>query len=248
MQKSEYRNIYQNEEKHFFYRANHQLVISLLHRLTDEKSNLKILDAGCGTGLLAQKLQALGTVDAIDINPEAIKFAKKREVKVKLASITNLPFNNSSFDIVISIDVLYHQKVTNDNLALAEFYRVLKPGGLLIVRVPAYNWLLRSTDIHVHTRKRYNLDELKGKLRRAKFKIIKISYVNLILLPPAVASWFLEKLFPSKKTISPLVTLPSFLNQLVFYLLMLENLLLNFSNLPFGLGLIAVSKKSKALK
>lgn len=245
MQKSEYRNIYENEEKHFFYKANHRLITSLLRKFTDKNSRLNILDAGCGTGLLAQKLQAFGSVEAIDINSEAIKFAKKRNITVKQASINNLPFKNSSFDVAVSIDVIYHQLVKNDQKALTELYRVLRPGGLLIVRVPANKWLTRSTDNHVYTRERYSYQKLKNKLKKANFKIIKLTYINMLLLPPAILSWFFEKLSPKKKTTSPLVKLPGVINDFLYYALTLENYLLTLFNLPFGLGLIALARKHK---
>lgn len=75
---SEYRNIFENEETHFFYRANHEIFISLLDQYLPKHKKLKILDAGCGTGLFAKKLEKYGVVTGADISSEAIKFSKKR--------------------------------------------------------------------------------------------------------------------------------------------------------------------------
>src|SRR3989344_9097473 len=128
MQTSEYENIYKNEGHHFFYVGNHFVILNLVRRHAKDSTH-NILDAGCGTGLLAKKLQSFGKVTGVDISPEAIKYAKKRGVDARLASIAKLPFKKATFDLVVSVDVLYHQKVKNDRTALLEFKRVLKPGG-----------------------------------------------------------------------------------------------------------------------
>lgn len=75
---SEYRNIFENEKSHFFYVGNHKIILSLVEKYA-KGLNLKILDGGCGTGLLAKKLEKYGDVEAVDINTEALKFAKKEE-------------------------------------------------------------------------------------------------------------------------------------------------------------------------
>ena len=157
---SEYKNIFENEESHFFYVGNHNMVLSLVKRYLKPGKEIRILDAGCGTGLLAKKLEKFGVVTGIDISPEAILYAKKRGIRAIKASVTKLPFKDETFDLVVSIDVLYHQNVENDLNALGEFKRVLKPNGILIVKVPAYNWLRGSHDIVVHTKHRYTLEEL----------------------------------------------------------------------------------------
>lgn len=243
MRSSEYQNIYKNEQTHFFYKANHALVINLVKKYLSEVKNPKILEAGCGTGLLAKKLSSFGVVEAIDISPEAVKLAKKRGIRAKIASVGKIPFKSSQFDLVTSIDVIYHKKIKSDKIVLNEFSRVLKPGGILIIRVPANKWLTRSTDAHVHTRERYELNNLAKKLKAAKFKVKKISYVNLILLPPAIISWIWEKIATPTSTRSPLPQLPQTANFIAFKHLLFENYLLNFINLPFGLGIIAVCQK-----
>ena len=146
----EYENMYRNERDHYFYVATHQLVLSLIEKYAPTpKKQLKILDAGCGTGLLAQKMSKMGRVEAIDFSPEAVKFSKRRKIKVQQASIEKLPFPDDSFDVVVSIDVLTAASIKNDQVALREFNRLLKPGGILIMRVSAYPWLKLIHDKHV---------------------------------------------------------------------------------------------------
>src|SRR3989344_7497518 len=106
MEKSEYRNIYRNEDSYFFYVANHKIIISLFERYKPYASQtIKILEAGCGTGLLSQKLSSYGKVTPIDLHPEAIKLSKERGLKVIKGSVNNIPFPDNCFDVVTSIDV-----------------------------------------------------------------------------------------------------------------------------------------------
>lgn len=241
MEIAEYKNIFENEPTHFFYQAIHQLVLQLIKQYSKGQRQV-ILDAGCGTGYLSKQMQKLGSVFAIDKSKEAIKFAQKRGIAPTTASLDKLPFKDNFFDIITCIDVIYHLGV-DEQKALSEIYRVLKKGGLLILRVPANKWLKLKFDKNVHTRERYNKDELKVKLKKYGFIIKKISYVNMTLLPLAIAKSFWEKLFPPKEVESSIGKTPKLINFSLLSILIGENLLLKFFNLPFGLGLLAICKK-----
>lgn len=245
MEIQEYKNIYKNEGKHFFYRANRKLFFSHVKDLrTKNGISLKILDAGCGTGLLAKELRAFGEVTGVDIDPRAIFYSKKRGIKVKKASVNNLPFESKTFDVVVSMDVLYHQKV-DDKKALREFLRVLKPGGTLLVRVPALPLLFSSHDRHVYTRERYTKGELFKKLVQAGLEVQKITYINSALFIPAFLKILFEKLEKRTESISSIKPTPAFLNEIILRILLIENLLIKRFSLPIGIGLFAVAKKQK---
>lgn len=242
MEIAEYKNIFENEESHFFYVANHKIIVHSIEEYCGDRGNLKILDAGCGTGLLATKLERFGDVWGIDINPEAVRFAKKRGVKVEQASVEKIPFKNNFFDLVVSVDVIYHRGA-DDKKALGEFYRVLKPGGTLILRVPAHPVLSTSHDQFVHTRERYTKDMLTKRLMDAGFIVEKISGVNFLLAPVALIRHFWEKIVPPQGAESGVTKLPKPLNALLTFLLGLEAQILTWVDLPFGLGLVAVCRK-----
>lgn len=242
MQKTEYKNIYDQEETHFFYKHTHALVLSLMQRYNVTKKP-RILDAGCGTGLLGKKLQRYGSVVGVDMSQEALLYAKKRKLVVTKGSLTALPFKQHTFHIVICVDVIYHRMIKNDFRALQELYRVLKPGGILIIRVPANPWLHLSHDAVVHTRERYTKQTLLSKMSRAGFIIEKISFVNVILLPIALMQSFFEQ-YHHKKT-SSVRSLPKSMNALVYALLLPEQFLLRYMNLPWGMGLLAVGRKRR---
>lgn len=242
MEKQEYLNIYQNENKHFFYRANHELFLSHVTSFASGRpQDLNILDAGCGTGLLTKKLKKFGRVVGVDISSDALRFSRKRGINVRKASVDKLPFKDSSFDLIVSMDVIYHNSV-NDKKALREFFRVLKPGGILILRVPANKWLYSQHDKHVHTRHRYSKKELIGKLKKAGFKVDKISYINSTLFIPALLKVMVEKMQKTSSSSSISKINPT-INGILFSLLSIENFLLKFTNLPFGIGLVGVARK-----
>lgn len=246
MEIPEYKNIFENEETHFFYVGNHKVIISLIEKYTrDASKKLKILDAGCGTGLLANKMGQFGEVIGIDNNPEAVRFAKKRGVNVSRGSVNKLLFKDKSFDLVVSMDVIYHRAV-DDQKALREFFRVLRPGGILILRVPAIRWLGTLHDKHVHTRERYSKEELGKKLERAGFAVEKLSFVNLSLVPLVLLRRLWEEIVKPKGSASAVAKFPQILNSLLSFLLLAEARFLTRGNLPLGIGLVAVCRKPHA--
>lgn len=186
-------------------------------------------------------MQKLGRVSALDIHPEAVKLTKRRGISVTQASINKIPFAVETFDLVASIDVLCQNKV-NDIKALTEFYRVLKPGGMVVIRVPALNVLITAHDRYVHTRQRYEKNELKKKLTDAHFQVVKISYVNGVLFFPLLLRAFWQRLFVPKKLASSVTKLPAVINIFLTRLLLPEAFIIKYIDLPFGIGLIAVAK------
>lgn len=239
---SEYKNIYKHEGSHFYYVTNHEIILSLLAHYASHKK-LKILDAGCGTGLLAKKLTKFGEVVGLDLSEEALRFARKRGVIVKKGSIAKLPFNDCVFDVLISIDVINHLWVKNEQKAFNEFYRVLKPGGILIMRVSANPWLKLKHDEHVLISHRYSKIQLKHAFKKANFQILKLSCTNLILLPLASLISLLEKLQPSIRPNSGVGKNSRLINELLRLGLVWEKYYLKYADLPWGLGLIGVGRK-----
>src|SRR5687768_9830740 len=150
---------------------------------------LRILDAGAGTGGNLRWLGRFGVAFGIDLAEEATSFCRERHLStVARASVTDLPYPDSTFDLVTSFDVIYHLDVANDVAALGEAARVLKQGGTLLVRVPAFDALRSEHDAAVHTRQRYTLGELKQKVERAGLRVRRASYANSLLFPVAAAA------------------------------------------------------------
>jgi ubiquinone/menaquinone biosynthesis C-methylase UbiE len=241
MLKNQYKNIFQNQDNHWWYRSMRLINESLLNRYLPKNKSLKILDAGCGPGAALIYLAKYGEVTGVDISEEALKFAGKRG-KVKKGSISDLPFKDNEFDVVVCLDVLYH-KLVNINKAISEMERVLKPGGVIFIREPAFNWLQSSEDIASQTNHRFTTDELKKKLDRS-FKFCKLSYINFFLFPLALLKRIPEVIgLKEKKGISDIQAAPPILNKLLFLVFQSEKYLLNYTNFPFGTSVICIAKK-----
>ena len=119
-----------------------------------------------------------------DFSAEALKFLRLRGVaNVLQASTTDIPFESASFDLVTSFDVLCQLPGEGDQMALHEFHRVLKPGGMVYVRLPAYPWMFANHDRCSLTFQRYYRRTLVAKVERAGFRILKASYANFFLFP-----------------------------------------------------------------
>ncbi|MBI3282733.1 class I SAM-dependent methyltransferase [Candidatus Curtissbacteria bacterium] len=217
--------------------------MELVKKYIWKRRGLKILDTGCGTGGLMKKLSKIGNVVGIDFNHEAIKFAKRRGISVKLSTIERIPFRDNRFDLVTCIDVIYHKQVKDDVKALEEIRRVLKPGGLLILRVPANKFLMSAHDKHVHTARRYNKKELASKLYRAGLKIVNISFVHLPIFPLSLVRVGIERL-SNQRNSSSVGRVNPILNQIPTWVLNFEAwLIAKGLVIPFGQGLIAVAMK-----
>lgn len=236
MHKAEYKNIFENEEDHFFYLSVHERILRLIGKYLPKSRNqtIKILDAGCGTGLLTKKMEKFGKVVGIDIEKQAVVYAKQRSVKAKKASVMRIPFASASFNVVTSIDVIYHKNV-DDKVALREFFRVLKSGGILVMRVPAVKWLKLSHDRYVDVRERYSMPEINDKLKSAGFLVLKTKRTEGVLLPILIFEHIFQKLFPPRQSSSSIRKNPKWINNIVFHLLKLD--------LPFGAGITIVAQK-----
>lgn len=242
MQTSEYKNIYINESSHFYYVGYHLMLMSLLERFLARKNGLKILDAGCGPGLFSKKLEKYGHVTALDASNEALRYAKKRGLKTVKAEITCLPFKNNTFDLVVSLDVLCHRSIKNDADVLREFNRVLKPQGILILKLPAFSWLMNSHDRLVYTKRRYTSKQLLAKLTTSGFNLQFSTYIASFLLLPVLIKSFLEFLAETKPKSSVERVWPP-LNKLLICLFLLETYLIKYTSLPFGISVVTVSYK-----
>ena len=239
----EYEIMYRAEQSHWWYQGMAAITRRILQRFYAPGAGLRILDAGCGTGAGLLFLSEYGTVFGVDISPHALRFCSDRGCKeVARASVTALPFRDSSFDLVTSFDILYFEGV-HDETALEETERVLRPGGRLLMRVPAFDWLRGTHDVRVSTAHRYTSREVADKLGTGGFELEFMSYVNMILFPLAVLKRLTERWFSPQDDSDIAVNLGP-LSGLFRRCLVLESRWIPHRSLPFGLSVIAVGKKT----
>lgn len=244
MEKEEYQRLYELEDHLWWFVGMRALSLSLIERFVRGTPSFSILDVGCGTGGMMFELRAFGSVVGVDPSDQALTFAKRRDAgHLVQAGLPRLPFPSRSFDLLTSFDVIYHQAVPDDEKALGEMARLLRPGGKLLLRVPAHDWLRGRHDTAVHTRHRYGKAELRHKLHRAGLEPTFVSYANCFLFPLAAAMRFTEGIFPPRNDGSDVKEVPALLNKLLTVPLKLEAVILRRGSLPFGLSLVAVAER-----
>jgi SAM-dependent methyltransferase len=204
----------------------------------------RILDAGCGTGWNLQDLSAFGDTYGVDLSPLAVITTRRRGGRVAQGNLLGLPYASSSFDVVTSFDVLYHAWVEDDARAVRELARVLKPGGLMLVKVPALKILWGAHDEAVHSRHRYTRGELEQLLQGAGLELVRSTYANSLLFPVLLTRRFLDRAL--NRHGSDVALLPPLLETLFGGLLTIEAGLLGALNLPIGASVFAVARKAGA--
>ena len=224
-------------DRHWFFRGREAIIRSFLVR---RGSGLRVLDVGCGTGHLAARLIADGySVVGLEPDPTALSYARKRIPEAVGGDARQLPFPDASFDAVIATDVLEH--IPDDSAAAAEIRRVLRPGGLAILTVPASRLLWGPQDVRLGHQRRYTRKSFARLL--SCFRIRKISYFNTVLFPAILGARLLFRIFPAAGQRDEVDMTPKFLNGLFLSFLKIESVLLRFLNLPFGVSLIAIAEK-----
>ena len=203
----------------------------------------KILDAGCGTGGLIRRLMPLHpdwTWTGIDLEPLACELACARcAAEIFQGSVTALPFADGAFDAVVSADVLYH--LDDDRAALREYCRVLKPGGMVVINVPAHRWLWSYHDVTVHARRRYARAEIAMKLREAGFDVMRCTHWNTLPLPMILLR---RKLLPPPRSGSDVQLYPRPVEALLRTAMAVERTWLRlFGTLPLGSSILATARK-----
>jgi ubiquinone/menaquinone biosynthesis C-methylase UbiE len=246
MDLKEYEIMYRVEDHHWWYRGMEAITRKCLEQYYARGSNLRILDAGCGTGAVMGYLADYGTVAGLDYSAEALRFCRQRHrERLVQASVLTLPYCDETFDLVASFDVISSFSVSDDALALREFARVLTPGGRVILRLPGTPWLHGQHDVAVDIRYRYTAHEVAAKLRAVGFVPDQVTYSNTFLFPLAVVKRFSERLFPPQNGSDLTLSLGSF-DGLLRVALSSEAPLVARYGLPFGLTVVALARKPAA--
>jgi ubiquinone/menaquinone biosynthesis C-methylase UbiE len=253
MQSEDYNYLYDLEDDFWWFAGMRTIAGALLDQHCRANSDRRILDAGCGTGsnlLWLQRYAGDGEIHGIDISFQALEMSRKRECeRLVQASVTNLPFDDSSFDLVTSFDVIVQLPTSNATVqAIREMYRVLRPGGMGFVRAAAFEWLRSGHDKALATRKRYRLSELSSQLERNGFVVLRTTYANSLLLPVVALRRLLLKragLADSGSDVKPLPSWLQPLNTIMRLLLQVEAVWLKTMNLslPAGVSAICIVQK-----
>ena len=242
MEKSYEQAYHQLEDTQWWFVARRDMLLGLTPRES------AILEVGCASGAFLNSLKAdkFTHLLGIDVSEEAIMRAHARGLNnVSMADARHIPFEDSRFDIVVSSDVLEH--IENDSEALREWHRVLKPGGKLLLFVPAHPFLWSSHDEANQHIRRYQRVEILRMLAGAGFAIERSSYWNVFMFFPIAFIRALLHILPNKlmQRGRQLHALPRVFNTIIIGILRFENLLIVRGwRVPLGVSFFAVARKT----
>jgi SAM-dependent methyltransferase len=233
------------ERDHFWFNGFRRFVRPMLVAATRGVARATILDCGCGTGNNLSMLRPYGRAFGIDITWSGLAYARARgERQVARASATCLPFPAGAFDLVTSFDVLYAFDDDMERDALNEMYRVLRPGGQILINVAALPALTGNHSKLGGEVRRYRRGELIDHLERTGFTVLRATYTNFTLLPLVAGVRFAQRLGGHRES-SAEITVPSApVNRALSAVLAVEAAALRAVNMPLGSSLLTLARKA----
>jgi SAM-dependent methyltransferase len=252
---AEYERMFESEERLWWYVGMRAISFALLDAAGLEEAasaGRRLLDSGCGTGAMLRHLGDRGLGFGIDVAAEALRFcrsrgaqaAQARPAPVACARLAALPFPARCFDVVTCFDVIYHRWVEDDRAAVRELARVLRPGGVLLLRAPALRWLYGAHDEAVFTRHRYTRGELQGLISDAGLEPLRATYANTLLLPLLLVRRTLDRVLG--RSGSDVGFLPAPIEWLFRALLLSEAWWIRRLSLPIGASVFVLARKPGA--
>lgn len=232
------------EREHFWFRGFRRFVEPLVAAAAANRRP-DMLDCGCGTGHNLTLLRRYGNAYGIDLTWAGLQYARSRgERRIARATAAQLPFPDGRFGIVTSFDVLYGLPDDVERDAIAEMFRVLAPGGTLIVNVAALDALRGNHSVLSGEVRRYSKADLSRRLAAAGFDVTHATYTNFSILPMVAAVRLKQRLSGAHVESQDEITIPPApVNALLSGLLALESAALRVVNMPVGSSLLATARR-----
>ena len=243
----------QAEARHFWFRGFRAFVTPLLHQASAGRSrtgSTRILDCGCGTGANLAFLNRFGRAYGFDISPIGVRIGRQSgRTLIARASVAAVPFPSATFDIVTSFDVLYSLDDGTERSAIAEMYRLLKPGGTVIVNVAAMESLRGDHSVLSHEIRRYSRADLRNRMEQAGFFVQRLTYTNATLFPALAIARSIQRrrgLRTEQDAVGEISVPPAPVNAIMTAVMHLEALWLRAFDAPFGSSLLCLARKPEA--
>jgi SAM-dependent methyltransferase len=232
------------EQHHFWFRGFRRFVTPLIQEAVRGCASPVILDCGCGTGHNLALLRRYGHAFGIDLTASGLAYARRKgERAVAQASAAALPFGTASFDVVTSFDVIYSLADREEAAALSEMFRVVRPGGHLVINVAAMPLLTGNHSVLAGEVRRYSRAGLADRLAAAGFDVRRMSYTNAAILPAVAAVRLIQRVSGHRESASEISIPPAPLNAVLSGALRLEAAALRVVNMPFGSSLLALARR-----
>jgi len=244
MERKVYEQMAQLDQRHWWFTARRRILAELIERVVQPPSGARILELGAGTGHNLSMLSRFGEVEASELDPIARKLASERlGCEVKEAALPDLSmFPADSYDLIALLDVLEH--VPDDKGSLEAIKTRLKPGGALLLTVPANPWMWTAHDVAHHHHRRYRKGEIERLARNAGYEIALLSPFNSLLFPPIAAVRLVGKL--TGKDDSDDAMPGALVNKTLDTVFGLERSLIGRIPMPFGVSLVAVLRRPRS--
>ena len=247
MNPAEFATLARAERELWWFRGMQRILFGLLDPFVSRLAVTRVLEAGSGTGYMAGVLQQRygWRMFPVDLGWEGVSQTLKSDrISPVQADIAACPFRSASFDAVLSLDVLVHFARGEEVRALAEFARVLKPGGLLVLRVAALDVLRSRHSQFTWERQRFTRSRVRRAAARGGFSVLRCTYANTLLLPVALTRFRIWEPLVRCPQASGTAPLRQWLDNLLYFPLALEASLLSKGlNFPVGQSLILIASK-----
>lgn len=247
MNPAEFANIAAVERDLWWYRGMERTFYRFVEPLVRNRTNLRVLEAGCGTGFMSRSMRQRLDWSMFPMDLSLVGLAHARRLgldRLAAANIVQLPYRDASFDAVVSLDVIAHLEPGPDEEAFVEFARVLRPGGFLFLRSSALPVLRSRHSMFVQERQRYTKTRLRHLCRKAGLEVRRLTYLNSFLLPVAFLKFRLWEPLMAARPASGVTMPPPWLNRLLELPLRVESALVGAKvNLPLGQSLLLAAAK-----
>jgi SAM-dependent methyltransferase len=239
MERVVYETMAELDQRHWWYRARREVLAALIRRLAKPPKAARILEIGCGTGHNLAMLGQFGRVDALELDEEARSVAEKRlgreVMSAPLPEIQGVA--DGHYHLVGAFDVIEH--IDDDRAALASIAAKIRPGGKLVMTVPAHQWMWSAHDVVNHHKRRYSRRALRSLVEESPLRLERVGYFNSLLFPVAIAERMASKVRGRDE--ADLKLPPAPLNAALERAFAAERHLIGRLPLPPGLSLFAVA-------
>jgi ubiquinone/menaquinone biosynthesis C-methylase UbiE len=232
------------EQDHFWFLGFRRFVTPLVDAALGSRTDAAILDCGCGTGFNLTWLRRYGAAVGIDYNGTALDYAHERgERAVARATAVRLPFDDARFDLVTSFDVIYSLEDADERTAIAEMFRILRPGGHLVLNVAAMELLRGNHSVLGREVRRYSRAQLAGRLTSAGFDVRRITYTNASIFPIVAGVRLLQRLGGHRESQDEISVPSAPVNAALSGMLAIEAAALRVVDMPFGSSLLTLARR-----